>query len=424
MQEADFLRQEAELNATFGARHPRMKLIAREKATIGEKTNREIDRILENLRVDLQMAAARQASLERDVERIKTVIAQKRQAEVRLGELRRESDAIGRIYQQVLERYKETREQQEIVEPDIKLLSGAVPPQRPAIPEAVLFGAIGFTSSVLLTSLFVLLREMADTTFRSGGEIEYHLRVLRLGLVPTVRGCRRGRPHHWLLTRPRSAYAASLHLLLRSLRTPGSTAAPKLLLFTSSLPEEGKTTLAVCLAVCAAQTGRKVLLVDADFRHPSVQRELQLRPRQGLAEYVQGEVALEDAVTQIPDLGIDVLPMVCWATNPAAAVESSIFAERLLQLKISYDLVVIDSAPVLGNPETQVLATLADQVVFVVRWSSTTRNTAKHAIRDLVSAGAPIAGAVLTRVNIKRQAQYGYGDAALSFSKYSSYYGN
>lgn len=420
-QEADLSRQEAELSTTFGSRHPRMQLIGHEKAMIGEKTRAEIDRILENLRVEADAAAARQASIERDVERIKATITQKRQAEVQLGEFSRESDASRQIYQQMLQRYKETREQQEITEPDARVLALAVPPQAPSTPGAVFFGAIGFTSSLLLTSLLVLLREVTDTTLRGNDEIERHLRVPRIGLVPAVRNCaRNSRPHDWLLAKPRSIYASALQSVLGALRLRHS--GPQLLLVTSSLPEEGKTTFAVSLAVCAAQTGRKVLLVDGDFRHPSVQRELSVRPQQGVVEYVLGEVELNRAVLHDVQAGIDVLGMGRLAANPIAVVEDAVFASRLQELKAHYDLVVIDSAPVLGIPETQLLAALADQAVFVVRWGSTKRNTAKHAMLELTRVGVPVAGAVLTRVNVKEHARHGYGDAGMSYSKYSRYY--
>ena len=182
--------------------------------------------------------------------------------------------------------------------------------------------------------------------------------------------------------------------------------------------------MAVSLAVCMAQMGVRVLLVDGDFRHPSVHGELRLGRRQGMVEYIQGGVELEAAVVRERVSGIDVLPMGRLAPNPTALVHSQSFLSRLNYLKEHYELVIIDSAPVLGIPETPVLSAMADQVVLVVKWGSTGRNAAKHAVRELVDAGAQLAGAVLTQVDVKRHARQGYGDAALSYSKYSRYYRN
>ena len=127
-QETELLRQEAELSAAYGNKHPKMQLIRQEKAIVGEKTSREIDRIMDNLRIEAQAAAARQASLERDMERFKATMAEKRHAEVQLADLQRESEATRQIYQQLLQRHKETLEQQDLVEPNVRVLSVAEPP--------------------------------------------------------------------------------------------------------------------------------------------------------------------------------------------------------------------------------------------------------------------------------------------------------
>lgn len=420
-QETDLLRQEAELRATFGDKHPRMQLISQQLAMVGEKTRREIDRIVDNLRIEAQAAAERQASIEQDVQRIEATMGTKRQAEVRLAELQRESEATRQIYEQLLQRYKETREQQELIEPDVKVLSAAEPPHLPSSPGLVFFGALGFTASALLTSLFVLVRELADTTLRGAGDVERHLGLPRLGLVPALHGkARRGRAYRWLLHRPRSSYASAIQSLAAALRS-GPTP-PRMLLVTSSLPEEGKTTLAVSLAVSMAQMGAKVLLVDGDFRHPGVHREIGLRPRLGVVELAQGEAGLEEAVAHERSVGLDVLPMAKIAANPGALINGRDFPERLRELRERYDLVIVDSAPVLGMPESRLLAAMADQVVLAVRWGSTGRNTAKHTVRELLDSGARIAGVVLTRVNVKQHARAGYGDAALSYTKYGRYY--
>lgn len=421
-QETELLRQEAELRATYGNKHPQIQLMRQERAMINDKVRREIDRIVDNLKLEAQAAAARQASVEQDVERVKASMVKKRQAEVQLAELQRETEASRQIYQQLLQRYKETRQQQKIIEPDVRLLSAAEAPYRPSTPGTVFFAMIGFTGSLLLSSLLVLLREGSDSTLRGAGDIEHHLGLARIGMLPALgRLGSRQRPHHYLLAKPRSPYASALQAIARQLKT--GALVPKLVLVTSSLPQEGKSTTSLSLAVTLAQTGLRVLLVDADFRHPSLHKELGLAPQKGLVEFLRAEITLAEAVVWANDMqDLHILPMGALADNPAALAANDCLAARLAVMRDHYDIVVIDSAPVLGIAETQYLARLADQTIFVCRWSSTAANTAKHAVRELVDAGATIKGAVLTRVDLKRHARHGFGDAALSYTKYGHYY--
>lgn len=196
------------------------------------------------------------------------------------------------------------------------------------------------------------------------------------------------------------------------------------MLVTSSLPQEGKTTLAVSLCTFAALSGRKVVLIDGDLRHPNVHRELGGGHENGLIEYLAGERSLDEVILTNEETGIAYLPVKRQTANPTELLGSRRMRELLTALRESYDFIVIDSAPLLGVTDTKLVSQLADKVLFVTLWDKTSRDTALNALAHLREARGQVAGVVLTQVDLRRHAQYGYGDVGQYYGKYQKYYVN
>ncbi len=196
------------------------------------------------------------------------------------------------------------------------------------------------------------------------------------------------------------------------------------LLVTSALPGEGKTSLATSLAACAAELRLKTVLLELDVRRPKIARALGLEPSAGIVELLEGEVSFEQAVQRDAESGFAVLPVAGGHTNPSSLLTSPRLAALLEHLEAHFDRVIIDTPPVLGVPDAKALARLAQAIVFVVRWDRTKRDAAQAALRELEHFAAHVAGAVLNQVDLKRHAQYNYGDAGQYYMEYSSYYRN
>lgn len=424
-QEALLLRDEAELKTYYGEKHPKMQNLLNEKKNLQEKIEKEVQRIVRNLENDVRVARARVASLESDLEELSGITEEQRQKLVRLRELEREAQASRQLYEAFLQRFKETREQADIVKSDARVVSEAAPPEKPSTPGPKLFAAVGFTASMMLGTLLALLLERLDSGLRSGRQIETELRVPAFGLVPKLDRLRKGhKPHQYLIQKPLSAYAESLRSIFTSLQLSDVDSPPKVVLVTSSLPQEGKTTLAVSLATFAARSSQRTLLVDLDLRHPSIQRELGFTPQTGFVEYMAGERSLDEVIRHHEETGIDYLPIKRQTPNPTDLLGSRRMKRLLEELRGIYDFVVIDSAPLLGVTDSRVVARLVDKVLFVVRWEQTNAETARNALRLLQEVQASVAGAVLTLVDVKKHAQYGYGDVGQYYGKYQKYYVN
>jgi exopolysaccharide transport family protein len=424
-QETDLQRQESELRTLYGERHPRMVQLQDEKAKVAARIRAEVERVTHTLENDVKVAATRVASVEAELADLKNRSGKDRQAEVKLAELERVALANRTLYEQLLQRYNETRDQQGIVEADARVVSVASAPVVPSTPGPKIFAAAGFTVSFLLGSVLAILLERLDRGLRSAREVEGALGLTTLGLVPRLDRLRRGqRPHQYLREKPLSSYAEAIRGVLTALKLSNPADPPKVLLVTSSLPEEGKTTLAVSLATLVARSQKRVLLVDLDLRHPSVHRELGWQVSAGLVEYMAGERTLQEVVHNDLETGLHFLPVKAHTTTPTDLLESDKMRQLLQVCRENYDLVVLDSAPVASVNDTRVAAALADRVVFVVRWGKTIEAAARDSLRSLREAGIEPAGAVLAQIDLRKHAQYGYTDIGQYYTRSRRYYIN
>jgi Mrp family chromosome partitioning ATPase len=198
------------------------------------------------------------------------------------------------------------------------------------------------------------------------------------------------------------------------------------LLISSSIPGEGKTTFAVSLAIYAARIGRRTLIVDFDSRRPSILRELHARDEGPVPNLVHFRIS--KLIRRLPDLDIDYLPIPRSSTDPLTLVASPYLNALQQRLRKHYDCILIDSPPVLGVTETRLLRMLADKTIFVVKWGSTSREVAQNALNVLCSPSETAAGraletaAVVTQVDLKRHAEYRYGDAVETYVKHKKYF--
>jgi Mrp family chromosome partitioning ATPase len=226
-----------------------------------------------------------------------------------------------------------------------------------------------------------------------------------LGLVPRVDELAEGeRPHRYLAARPLSAYAEAVRAIHTSLGLANVDSPPKVVLVASSLRGEGRTTLAASLAAFAARegSGRVLLMTDRDQPGPA---------------HGSGEVVGRDE-----DAGLDCLPLERRAVDPPDLLRRHATRRLVAELRAAYDYVVIDSPPLLGTADLPVSPALADAALLVVRWEATGRAAAADGLARLRDAGASVAGAVLTRIDVVRHARYGYGDLDEYYGKYAKYH--
>ncbi len=420
-QEAVVVRKAAELSMEYGEKHPRMINVRAEIRDLRAKIQGEVGKIIENLRSEVTIAHTREESLETSLRALEGRIADLNEKEVYLRELEREANATRVLYETFLSRFKETSEQQELEQTDARIISRADVPAKPSFPQKKLIIALALLGSSMLGVFLAFGIERLDHGFRSMEQVEAMTGVPALGLVPAVRRFRMA-PQHYLVEQPASAFGESIRSVHTGLILSNVDKPPKIVLIASSVPEEAKTVIAVSLARSLALSGHKAIVVDADLRRPGVHVKLDVSGKPGLVQLLAGEASLDEVVQTDEATGMSILPAGGTTPNAADLLRSAQMKNLLAKLSADYELVVIDSPPVLAVADARNLAHLADKTIFLIRWAETRREVAMTGLKQIENAGGDLAGVVLTNVNVKKHARYGYGDSGYYYGRNRKYY--
>ena len=422
-QEFVLLSNEAQLREEFGPKHPRILEIDAEKRRLEQKTRLEMEKIVAVLANELDIAKERSFDLRARLAAAKDTLGTRNKAEVELAELEREAQANRDLYTRFLNRLKFLSEEQELIGSGARIVSRAVPPNQPTFPQPSVIFVAGFVASVLSGGLIALIREGLERGLRHARQVEQTLGLPTLGMVPKLKN-QKSKPHRYLHDKQLSGYAESVRNIHIALQYGWVSKRPQIILVTSSLPNEGKTTLALSLATSLAESGTPTLLIDLDLRNPSIGGHMEsVRPDTGIVNYLNGSKTWDETLHTEPDIkNLSIIPGSTGVPNPIHCLESQELKEFLNQMRKEYDQIILDAPPVLGISDTRVAARLADGVILAVRWGKTKVDVAQNSIKTLAQHDTPVAGIVLTRIDVKKHAKLAFGDAEQHYKQYRRYY--
>lgn len=423
-QQAEVRRKVADLATRYGDRHPMMIDAKNELAGIGDKINEEIVKIVAGLQNDYDIAKGKVDSLNKELTGLTAKTGEGNQAMVTLHQLERESAADRSLYEGLLNRFKQVTEEQDLQIADARIIAHADIPLKPSFPKLWVFLALGIMLGLVAGFTVALVLEYLDRGIRSLSMAEKAFGVSGLGIVPSAATAEGQLPSDYVMKKPLSVYAESIRSIRAAIHFSNVDQPPKVIMITSSFPGEGKTMFSASFARLLAQSGSKVLLIDADMRRPRIHSILSLdKSKPDLAKVLAQEATLEEAI-QRDVSGADVLIAHTRPPNPQDLVGSHQMEKLLAAARKKYDMVIVDTPPVIALTDAALIAKMVDTTVYLARWAATPREVIGEGLKQLAKFNVKVAGLVLTQVDLQDRKRYGYDDYGFYHGQYKNYYTN
>ena len=425
--ETDLLRRKADLSSRYGPKHPAMININAELADLRANLRAERAKVAGSLEAELEVADARVDSLQNTLNELQNTKRGENQDMIALRELEREAESTRLIYDNFLNTYKRSDQKEQLEGPEAQVLSYAAVPEQPSYPNKPLIISLAAAIALFLGITFVLVLEKLDNAFRSASQLENSTGYPCFGLIPIAEGSSKGGIADHILNKPSSAVAESIRTLRMVLNLRAGSnieERPKVVTITSSLPAEGKTTLSSWLGRAAAKSGEKVIIIDCDLRRPNLHRIMRKSNDKALVDYLTGDVALDKVINKDDPSGAHVIYARTVSNSALDLISSEKMRKLIASLKQAYDLVILDTPACLAVSDARILASESDYTLYVVEWDKTPREVVTTGVKQFSDFGYENLGFVLSSVDVKRHARYGYGDTAYYYGRYKEYYQN
>lgn len=383
--------------------------------------NSLFDQILDRAILESARASTQADTLRQSIERTERQIEAQSSELVTLQQLQREAEASRLIYEHFLGRLKETSVQQGIQQPDSRILSRAVVPQNPSAPRKSIILVLSLMLGGMAGTALVLGKEFSQTTFRTPEDLETRTGYTVLGQIPAIPARRRSNVLKYLTDKPNSAAAEAIRNLRTSILMSDLDNPAQIIMSTSSVPGEGKTTQSLALTQNLSGMGKKVLLIEGDIRRRVFAEYFHIQGKKGLVSVLTGEETFEKVVVHEPTLNADLLVGDKSSINAADVFSSEKFRFFLNDLRSKYDHIIIDTPPVLAVPDARVIGPLVDRILYTVKWDSTPHRMVREGLKSFESVNLQVTGLVLGQISPQGMKKYGYGN---SYGAYSAYHDN
>jgi exopolysaccharide transport family protein len=399
-----------ELQSRYTSAHPKVIAAESELKSARETLKREIEAVISGITKEYELAKNNVQATSRALEQIKADIQNLTRKEFQLSVLQREAESNKQLYDLFVNRAKETDVASNLQSTAGRVVDPAIVSVAPLKPKKKMIVGIAFILGLLAGIAIVFVLDYLDNTLHSVPDVERRLGVDVLGTVQVLdEAALAGKPAaRAFLSDPNSLFSESIRSVRTSVLLSSIDEHHRVVMVTSTVPSEGKTTIAINLAFALGQM-KKVLLVDGDMRRPSLAKSLGgLDGVRGLVDYLAEDATLEECIRPTDSPNVFVLTAGKNLSSPLELLSSQRFGETIAKVKDMFDMVIIDCPPLKPVSDSLVISRYANAVLYVVKADSTPHQLASAAIRRLHDIEAPLLGVILNQLDNKRTDRYGH----------------
>ena len=395
----------------YGKKHPEMQGAIRVVSERRDQLNKLVTGIRRALAIDLSVAQAKVEGLEKEVSDLRTQLREDRTDRLApYNEARRDFETQSQLLEVLTSRYRQQSVESRIETRPVQIINRAEPGVRPVKPNMKLNLSLSLVVGLVLGLSLAFFIEYLDTSIKTMDDVERHLGISVLAVIP--KGAK-------FLTKddPNSRFTEGYRILCAKLNLTGSREIARSITVLSGGPGEGKSTTSFNLGWVCAQSGMKVLIIDGDIRRPSMHGAVDLENTLGLGEFLAGQASLDELIqaTSVPNM--EMLTAGSLGPEDLGGFSRARFASLLEICRSNYDVIVVDSPPVLGISDASVISQEVDVTLLLIQHRRYPRNVSQRAKRVIEEVGGKLFGVILNNVNIKTDDNYYY------YAGYSTQYG-
>ncbi|WP_244547046.1 AAA family ATPase [Bradyrhizobium sp. Gha] len=436
--------REAEWSERYGAQHQATIQLRSQMQELRRSIGDELQRIAQTYKSDYEIAKQREQALERGLNEAVSDSQVTDQAQVSLRDLESSAQTYRTLYNNFLQRYTESVQQQSFPITEARVITAASPPLTKSKPKGTLTLLVASFLGLGLGFLVGRLRDLSDRSFRTTDQVESVLGVNCIGILPLLKpaavpdtsvpvpsgaGASRVLNHNAevfseVVNGPFSRFTEGVRAIKVASDLANIDRPKKVVAVTSTLPNEGKSTIAASLAELISQSGARVVLIDADLRNPSLTRRLAPHATIGLLELARGSNTLSDVVWTEPVTKLDFLPSVVDSkvAHTNEILSSPSMGMLFERLKSVYDYIIVDLSPIAPVVDVRTTAGLIDSYLYVVEWGRTRVDAVAHALTDAKNVHEKLVGVILNKANIATLSRYESYKGSYYHNKYYSRY--